>query len=131
MNVAVAVVMLFSQLAPYDARAVVARPEVSNANVVHLGQILVIPLYDGKLAPRWHGSAEGLRYVGERRIRKHELLRDLGSRPAFGYAASSKRGAAFVVEQSGGGSINVLLRLPQLKERCASCRTVHFFYRAV
>ena len=111
-----------------SSRMVVARPEVSNANVVHVGQTLVIPLYDGAIATPPDGYAN-LRRIGDVRIRKHDLFDDLGSRTFFGgYDASSDRGAAFVVESRGGGSINVLLRLPQLKERCASCRTLHFFY---
>ena len=109
---------------------VVARPEVSNANVVHVGQTLVIPLYDGTIATPPDGYAN-LRRIGDVRIRKHDLFDDLGSRSFFGgYDASSDRGAAFVVESRGAGSINVLLRLPQLKEQCVSCRTLHFFYHA-
>jgi hypothetical protein len=130
MNALAFAVMLLSQLASHDAQVVVARPEVSNANVVHVGQTLVIPLYDGQIAPLWH-DAEGLRRVGQRRIHKHDLLQDLGKRTAFGgYDASSERSEAFIVERPGAGSINVTLRLPQLKERCVSCRTVHFYFHA-
>jgi hypothetical protein len=65
------------------------------------------------------------------RIRKHDLSNDLDGRSFFGgYDASSDRGVAFVVERCGAGSINVLLRLSQLRDRCASCRTLHFFYHA-
>jgi hypothetical protein len=134
MNVAVAAIMLFSQLAYSSSQVVVARPEDSAGNVVHVGQVLVIPLYDGKitLGP---GMASGLRFVGHRRIRKHDLLedlriQDLRMKSAYGgYDAASDRGEAFLVEQRGGGSLNVTLRLPQYKDRCVSCRTVHFFYR--
>jgi polysaccharide biosynthesis/export protein len=112
------------------AHVVVARPEVSSANVVHVGQTLVIPLYDGAIATPPDGYAN-LRRIGGVRIRKHDLSADLGGRSFFGgYDASSDRGVAFIVERRGAGSINVLLRLPQLKERCVSCRTLHFFYHA-
>ena len=128
MNVAVAVVMLFSQLALGTPDVVVARPEVPN--IVHVGQTLVIPLYDGEIGPGWYGFAAGLRDLGERRIAAHSLRRDLRMASAFGgYEASSKRGEAFLVESSGGGTVNVTLRLPQYKDHCVSCRTVHFFYR--
>ena len=125
------IVVLFLQLASSNSQVVVARPEVSNGNVVRVGQTLVIPLYDGKIAPLDRGFATGLRSLGQRRIRRHDLLQDLGMKSAFGgYDAASDRGEAFVVEQLGGGSINVTLRLPQYKDRCVSCRTVHFYYRA-
>jgi hypothetical protein len=131
MNVAVAAIMLFSQLAYSSSQVVIARPEVSNDNVVHVGQTLVTPLYDGKIAPLDREFATGLRSVGQRRIRKHDLLQDLGDPSAFGgFDAASDRGEAFLVERAGGGSVNVTLRLPQYKDRCVSCRTVHFFYRA-
>lgn len=123
--------MLFSQFAPSGSEVVVARPEVSNDNVVHVGQTLIIPLYDGQLAPAPQGYGAGLRRIGQRRIHKHDLLQDLGLRSAFGgYDAASERGEAFLVERAGRGSINVTLRLPQYRDACVSCRTVHFFYRA-
>jgi hypothetical protein len=81
----------------------------------------------GAVSPRY----VNLRRIGDVRIRKHDLFDDLGSRSFFGgYDASSDRAAAFVVRSRGAGSNNVLLRLPQLKVRCASCRTLHFFYHA-
>jgi hypothetical protein len=115
---------------PQSSRVVVAKPEVSDGNVVHVGQTLVIPLYDGAIATPADGYPN-LRRIGGVRIRKHDLSDDLGGRSFFGgYDASSDRGVAFIVERRGAGSINVLLRLPQLKEQCVSCRTLHFFYRA-
>ena len=129
MHVAGAAMVLISQLAFSDAQVIVAKPE--SPNVVRVGQTFVIPLYDGKIAPLGYGFGQGLRFVGIRRINTHDLLRDVGSQSAFGgYDASSDRGAAFIVERIGGGSVNVTLRLPQLKDRCVSCRTVHFYYRA-
>ena len=129
MHIAAAVIMLFSQMAFSDSQVVVAKPEVSRGNVVHVGQTLVIPLYDGELSPG--SSVQGLRFVGIRHIHKHDLIQDVGRAAFGGYDAASDRGAAFVVEQSGRGTINVLLRLPQYKYKGASCRTVHFFYRAL
>ena len=130
MLIAVAAIMLFSQLAASGSHAVVAKPEVPRGNVVHVGQTLIIPLYDGEV-DRSHAAEHGLRFVGVQRIRKHDLIQDVGRSAFGGYDASSERGAAFIVEQSGRGSINVTLRLPQYKYRCVSCRTVHFFYRAI
>lgn len=129
LSIALAVV-LFLQTGSHDSQVVIARPEVSNDNVVHVGQTLVIPLYDGEIAPHGYRDAEGLRLVGQVRIPKRDLLRDLGKQSFGGYDAVSERGAAFIVGSPGGGSINVLLRLPQYKDRCVSCRTVHFYYRA-
>jgi|GEM_PF-3038190 len=124
-------ILLVSELALQNSHMIVARPEVSNDNVVHVGQTLVIPLYDGKIASPPSDYAQILRRVGRVRISKHDLFRDLGRRSFFGgYDATSDRGEAFVVERPGSGSINVLLRLPQLHERCVSCRTLHFFYHA-
>ena len=133
MKLAVALVlMLFARSTWGDSNVVVLRPEESNANVVTVGQTLVIPLYDGEIQTPRHYYEPGLRHVGQRRIRKHDLLQDLGTRAAFGgYDASSERGEAFIVERPGRGSINVTLRLPQLHESCVSCRTVHFFYLAL
>jgi hypothetical protein len=110
-----------------SAHVVVARPESSNGNLVHVGQMLVIPLYDGSISPLSRGYASGLRFIGRRRISQHDLLGDLGNRSMFGgYDAASNRGDAFIVERPGAGSINVTLRLPRLKDRCVSCRTVPF-----
>jgi hypothetical protein len=119
--------LVVSGLAAPSSSTVVAKPEASTANVVHVGQTLVIPLYDGRVV-----SANGaLRLVGNVRIARHDLRRDLGGRSARGgLDASSDRGEAFVVERAGSGSVDVLLRLPRLAEPCASCRTVHFYYRA-
>lgn len=129
MDIALATaILVFSQSPALGWPEVVARPEAPNANVVHVGQTLVIPLYDGTVAAL---SFEGLRPVGQRRIRRHDLFEDLGTRSMFGgYDAASERGAAFIVERPGRGSVNVTLRLPRLKVRCVSCRTLHFFYRA-
>jgi hypothetical protein len=132
MNVAAALVlMLFARSPSGDSNVVVLRPEASNANVVTVGQTLVIPLYDGTIQSPMRYYEPGLRHLGPRRIRKHDLLQDLGTRAAFGgYDASSERGEAFIVTRPGRGSINVTLRLPQFHEACVSCRTVHFFYLA-
>ena len=122
--------ILWSQLASSVSQAVVvAKPEVSGGNVVHVGQTLIIPLYDGQVSPGM--SVQGLRFVGIRRIHKHDLIQDVGRAAFGGYDAASDRGAAFVVEHPGRGTINVTLRLPQYKYKCASCRTVHFFFRAI
>jgi hypothetical protein len=124
----IAAVVLFSQLGFGTLDVVVARPEVPT--IVRVGQTLVIPLYDGEIGPRWHEFAAGLQDLGERRIAAHSLRRDMPMVSAFGgYEASSERGEAFLVKGSGGGSVNVTLRLPEYKDRCVSCRTVHFFYR--
>ncbi len=115
-------------VSPASSNTVVARPEVPNANIVHVGQTLVIPLYDGAIATPPDGYPN-LRRIGDVRIRKHDLSEDLRSRSFFGgYDAASDRGTAFVVKSRGRGSINVLLRLPKLKMQCVSCRTLHFFY---
>jgi hypothetical protein len=129
MHIAAVAIILWSQVAFSVSDVVVAKPEVSGGNLVHVGETLVIPLYDGELSPG--SSVQGLRFVGKRRIHKHDLIQDVGRAAFGGYDAASDRGAAFVVEHSGRGTINVLLRLPQYKDRCSSCRTVHFFYRAL
>jgi hypothetical protein len=128
MHIAVVAIMIWSQLAFSESQVVVAKPEGSG-NVVHVGETLVIPLYDGEVSPGM--SVPGLRFIGIRRIHRHDLIQDVGRAAFGGYDAASDRGAAFVVEKSGRGTINVTLRLPQYKYRCVSCRTVHFFYRAV
>ena len=132
MKIALALVLiLFAHPTGGDSNVVVLRPEASNVNVVTVGQTLVVPLYDGEIQTPRRYYEPGLRHVGPRRIRKHDLFVDLGTRDAFGgYDASSERGEAFIVERSGRGSINVTLRLPQFHEPCVSCRTVHFFYLA-
>lgn len=121
--------------APFVSRqvsqsAVVARPEKPNANVVRVGQMLIIPLYDGRISVGEGELPAGLRLVGKITIPHHDLLHDLQDRSAFGgFDASSNVGEAFIMRRPMRGSINVLLTLPQLKEKCVSCRTLHFFYR--
>lgn len=121
------VFFLISALAMPSSRTVVARPEA--ANVVRVGQTLVIPLYDGKIVSLRTGHS-GLRRLGYVRIARRDLRRDLGGRVSGVVDASSDRGEAFRVERPGDGTINVTLRLSRLEEPCSSCRTVHFFYRA-
>ena len=125
MNFAIAAIMLFSQLTFASSPGVVARAEVPGANVVHVGQTIIIPLYDGSIAL----VGDGLRDIGRRRIPKRDLLQDLGRHAFGGYDAASDRGEAFVAERPGRGTVNVLLRLAQYKYPCASCRTVHYYYR--
>jgi hypothetical protein len=111
---------------PYST---IAKPERSNANFVRVGQVLIVPLYDGDISEGKSGLPRGLRLLGKVTIPKHALLSDLKMPSAFGgYDAASNVGEAFMVTQPGRGSINVLLGLPQLKESCVSCRTVHFYF---
>lgn len=132
LNIAAALaVVLFARAPGADANVVVLRPEVAKANVVTVGQTFVIPLYDGEIQTPKTYYPPGLRHVGPRRIRKHDLFQDLGTRTAFGgYDASSERGEAFIVDRPGRGIINVTLRLPQYHHPCVSCRTLHFAYLA-
>ena len=132
LNIATALALvLFARAASSDANVVVLRPEAPKGNVVTVGQTFVIPLYDGEIQTPRKYYPPGLRHVGPRRIRKHDLIQDLGTRTAFGgYDASSERGEAFIVDRPGRGSINVTLRLPQYHHPCVSCRTLHFFYVA-
>jgi len=111
-------------------QTLIAAPELSgpSANVVAVGDTIIFPVYDGDVSTPLPNS---LRPLGKVRIANHSLLDDLHDRSAYGgFDAASNVGAAYLVTKSGGGSLNVLLSLPQFHERCVSCRTVHFFFRS-
>jgi hypothetical protein len=82
--------------------------------------IVAFPLYDGKLTVI---SAPGLRDLGPAYLHSKPMV-------SIGGIVRSNRAEMFAVIGHPGetGVVTVVLRLPQLGERCVSCRTVHYFY---
>jgi hypothetical protein len=115
-------------------RTLIAAPERSGlfATVVTVGDTIIFPVYDGKVSTPPTSMPHNLRLLGNVHIANHNLLNDVHDRAAFGgFDAMSNIGAAYLVTESGDGSLNVLLSLPELHEHCVSCRTVHFFFRSM
>ena len=96
-------------------------PEATDVSATH-GQLIAIPLYDGKLVSR--ADANGiLRYLG---TVSGPVLERIHT--AAGSAASRRLALFRVIGAEGDGTmLQVRLRLPALQEQCTSCRTVHFF----
>ncbi len=76
-----------------------------------------------------------LQRLGPRSIGRHDLWDDMHLKPPASWHmsralddAASDRGEAFRAIQHGSGSANVILSLPQMKEQCVSCRTIHYFF---
>jgi hypothetical protein len=98
---------------------VIASPEHAYDRI-HVGQTYVVPLFDGKIADVVAPVKDlGVVQIG---YQSFALTNDVH--------VGSNRGQAFRVTGPGNGTILVALRAPQLKMRCASCRTVHYFFRA-
>jgi hypothetical protein len=96
-------------------------PESSRFSVVH-GQLIAVPLYDGMLRSNAEWKTV-LRYLGTVTVPANECIRT-----AAGSAASHRLALFRVIGQRGeGATVLVGLKLPALRERCVSCRTVHFF----
>lgn len=95
-------------------------PETSIS--VARGRLVAIPLYDGDIVALGRSSSV-LRYVGVASIPPVQCVRTAAG------SAASHRVALFraVGRPSDGATVLVLLRLPELREQCTSCRTVHFF----
>ena len=97
----------------------VATPEHA-FDQVHVGDTYVVPLFDGQVAD----VVAPVKKLGIVQIAYH----------SFGLTNSvhvgSNRGEAFLITGTGHGTILVALRGPQLAIQCASCRTVHYFFRA-
>lgn len=107
------------------AQPVVARPETRTT--LRAGDVVIFPLYDSQVEAMYYGT--GLRRLGVRRIGHHDLWNDLRLKPPRGIEdAASNRGEAFSAIARGSGSVNVLLLLPKMKQRCVSCRTIHYFF---
>lgn len=124
-------VLLLASGAHAAARTIVARPEARTT--VRAGDVIVFPLYDSRHPVMVYGNA--LRRIGPEAIAHHDLWDDMQLRPPAGWHmsravddAASDRGEAFRAVRQGSGSANVLLLLPRMKERCVSCRTVHYFF---
>ncbi len=95
-------------------------PEATDVSATH-GQLIAIPLYDGKLVSRPPNDV--LHYLAT--VSGPTLAR---IRTRAGYAASKRLALFRVVGHKGdNAAFSVLLRLPELQEQCTSCRTVHFF----
>ncbi len=106
-----------------DHRYEAIPPETANVSVTH-GQIIAIPLYDGKLsgASDWRNM---LRYVATISVPSYQCYR------LSPYVAGSHRVALLrVVGHTGQHTfVPVELRLAQMHQQCVSCRIVHFFVR--
>lgn len=116
------------------AHTVVARPE--KRTTIRVGDVIVFPLYDSRRPAMYYGT--GLRRLGVRNIGPHDLWNDMRLRPPASWHmtravndAASNRGEAFAAIRRGSGSVNVLLLLPRMSERCVSCRTIHYFFTVV
>lgn len=99
--------------------AIIASPEHAY-DQVHVGDTYVVPLFDGQVAD----VVAPVKRLGIVQVAYHSfsLTHDVH--------VGSNRGEAFRVTGTGYGTILVALRAPQLAMQCASCRTVHYFFRA-
>jgi hypothetical protein len=88
---------------------------------VHVGDTYVVPLFDGQVAD----VVGPVKKLGIVQIAYHSFT--LTNSVQVG----SDRGEAFRITGTGHGTILVALRAPQLAMQCASCRTVHYFFRAL
>jgi len=102
--------------------------------IVRIGDIVVIPLFDGAIAGSPTGSFK-LEHVGHVRIAPRDLFAGCTLAPAelqsyknAGMDAQSDRAEAFRVIGAGHGVIQVVVRLPHFKEACASCRDVRYVF---
>jgi hypothetical protein len=110
----------------------IARPEVDGVNLLQAGDTIAFPLYDGQVAY----ASPNLHRISNLTITPHELFTDLGySRvsPPPGMSASqwnvgSSRAVLFKATKPGHGVVLVALTLPNLHQRCVSCRTLHYFF---
>jgi hypothetical protein len=115
------VACVVASVAVARSRYEVLPPEDTRFCVRH-GQLIAVPLYDGDLVGTagWMGV---LRYV--RTVSLPELE---STRSAAGPVASHRAALFRVIgSPNDGATLQVLLRLPKLQEKCTSCRTVHFF----
>lgn len=100
-------------------RVLIATPEHAY-DQVHVGDTYVVPLFDGQVAD----VVAPVKNLGIVQIAYHSFTLTNSVR------VGSNRGEAFRVTGTGHGTILVALRAPQLAMQCASCRTVHYFFRA-
>ena len=127
-------VLLAAVLAAMPARAaahatVIALPE--RTTVVHAGDVVLVPLYDSRGDVTESGSA--LRKIGIRAIAPRDLRRDIMAANHLTPAgqipnATGDRAEAFVAVHPGKASTSIVLSLPQYRQRCVSCRTLHYFF---
>jgi hypothetical protein len=97
-------------------------PPESSRMTVERGRTIAIPLYDGDLVALADPNPV-LRYIGTVSGPAIECIRT-----SAGSAASHRLALFRVIGRSSeGATLLVRLRLPELHEKCTSCRTVHFF----
>jgi hypothetical protein len=101
---------------------------------VDVGDIVVIPIFDGDVAGPPAGSFK-LEDLGRVRIAPRDLFAGCAMTPAelqsyktAGMDARSDRAEAFRVVGRGHGVIHVIVRLPHFKDACASCRDVRYTF---
>lgn len=107
-------------LAAAGHRVLTATPEHA-FDQVHVGDTYVVPLFDGQVAD----VVAPVKKLGIVKIAYHWFT--LTNSVHVG----SNRGEAFLITGTGHGTILVALRAPELAMTCASCRTVHYFLRAL
>lgn len=108
----------------YAAQRYAAVPPETAGFRVNEGGIVAIPLYDGAIS-RGSDWRNVLRYIATVSVPSYQCYR------LSPYVAGSHRVALFQVVGHPGDHafVPVELRLSQMRERCVSCRIVHFFVR--
>jgi hypothetical protein len=110
-------------------QTVIALPE--HTTVAHVGDMVLVPLYDARGDVAQSGGA--LHKIGIRAIARRDLRHDIQATnrrtPAYQIPqAAGDRAVAFAAVRPGRAAVSIVLTLPQYRERCVSCRTVHFFF---
>jgi hypothetical protein len=110
----------------------IARPEVDGVNLLRVGDRIAFPLYDGQIGY----ASPNLHQISNLTISPHELFTDLGysrvspppAMPAGQWNVGSSRAVLFQATKPGHGVVLVALTVPNLHQRCVSCRTLHYFF---
>lgn len=116
-------------LAAVLAATVIALPE--HTTVLHVGDVVLVPLYDARGNVVESGSAlhkSGIRTIARRDLR-HDIRATNQLTPAAQIPnAGGDRAQAFVAVHPGRAAASIVLSLPQFRQRCVSCRTLHYFF---
>lgn len=127
-------ILLAAVLAAAPAPAATHQPVIAlpeHTTVLYVGDVVLVPLYDARGGVAASGSA--LQKIGVRAIARRDLRRDMRATnrltPVYQIPyATGDRAEAFVAVRPGRAAASIVLSLPQYRQRCVSCRTLHYFF---